>query len=154
MRIALFPLKLFLNSESPERIWLNEFIYPNPSIRFVATINYCYLTATYLSLITYSQKALSVFPNSQTSDIQGPRYSGKGNECHSVLVNSVASVVSHSLWSHGLSPPGSSVHRVLQTRILEWVLADPGIGPASPALQADSLASSHQEARMSQHHHT
>ena len=47
------------------------------------------------------------------------------------------------------SPPGSSVHRILQARILEWVamhpsrdLSDPGIepmSPVSPALQADSL---------------
>ena len=47
------------------------------------------------------------------------------------------------------SPPGSSVHRILQARILEWVamptsrnLPDPRIKPkfpASPALQVDSL---------------
>ena len=41
---------------------------------------------------------------------------------------------------------GSSVHGILQARILEWVaicspgdLPDPGINPGSPALQADSL---------------
>ena len=46
------------------------------------------------------------------------------------------------------SPPGSSVYRILQARILEWValpsprdLPDPGIKPRSPALQADSLPS-------------
>ena len=46
------------------------------------------------------------------------------------------------------SPPGSSVHGILQARILEWVaisypgdLSDPGIEPGSPALQADSLPS-------------
>ena len=40
---------------------------------------------------------------------------------------------------------GSSVHGILQARILEWVafpsagdLPDPGIKPGSPALQADS----------------
>ena len=40
--------------------------------------------------------------------------------------------------------PGSSVHGIFQARILEWVafpfpgdLADPGIKPESPALQAD-----------------
>jgi len=39
------------------------------------------------------------------------------------------------------SPPGSSVHGLLQARILEWVaiptpgnLPDPGIEPVSPAL--------------------
>ena len=44
------------------------------------------------------------------------------------------------------SPPGSSVHGILQARILEWVaisffrdLPDPGIEPRSPVLQADSL---------------
>ena len=44
------------------------------------------------------------------------------------------------------SPPGSSVHRILQARILEWGaisssgdLPNPGIEPGSPALQADSL---------------
>ena len=52
------------------------------------------------------------------------------------------------------SPPGSSVHGILQARILEWVampsspdLPDPGMEPASPvssAWQADSLPPSHQ----------
>ena len=49
------------------------------------------------------------------------------------------------------SPPGSSVHGVLQARMREWVaipfsrprdlLPDPGIELGSPALQADSLLS-------------
>ena len=46
------------------------------------------------------------------------------------------------------SPPGSSVHGVLQARILEWVafpspgdLPDPGVESQSSALQADSLLS-------------
>ena len=49
------------------------------------------------------------------------------------------------------SPPGSSVHGILQARILEWVprpspgdLPNPGIKPWSPVLQADSLPLSHQ----------
>ena len=44
------------------------------------------------------------------------------------------------------SPPGSSVHGILQARTLEWVaypfsseLPDPGIEPGTPVLQADSL---------------
>ena len=60
--------------------------------------------------------------------------------------------VSHSVMSlcdlMDCSPPGSSVHGILQARILEWVailsprdLPDPGIKPRSPALQADSLPS-------------
>ena len=43
------------------------------------------------------------------------------------------------------SPPGSSVHGILQARILEWLpcpppqdLPDPGTEPKSPALKADS----------------
>ena len=44
------------------------------------------------------------------------------------------------------SPPGSSVHGILQARILETFtspgdLPDPGIEPRSPALWADSLLS-------------
>ena len=44
------------------------------------------------------------------------------------------------------SPPGSPVHGILHTRILEWVtfsspedLHEAGIEPGSPALQADSI---------------
>ena len=44
------------------------------------------------------------------------------------------------------SPPGFSVHGILQARILVWVAisffrgsSNPGIKPESPALQADSL---------------
>ena len=46
------------------------------------------------------------------------------------------------------SPPGSSVHGILQARILEWVamlpsgdLPNPEIKPGSPARQAGSLPS-------------
>ena len=46
------------------------------------------------------------------------------------------------------SPPDFSLHGILQAIILEWVafpspgdLPAPGIEPASPALQADSLLS-------------
>ena len=46
------------------------------------------------------------------------------------------------------SPPGSSIHGILQARILEWVAIPfsrgssqpPGIGPRSPSLQVDSLS--------------
>ena len=62
------------------------------------------------------------------------------------------SVKSDCLRPHGLGPPGSSVYGILQARILEWVaifsspgdLSNPGIEPASPALQVDSLPLSHQ----------
>ena len=46
------------------------------------------------------------------------------------------------------SPPGSSVHGILQARVLKWVaisfsrdLPDPGIKPRSPTLRADTLTS-------------
>ena len=46
------------------------------------------------------------------------------------------------------SPPGSSVHGILQARILEWIaipfsrdLPDPGVEPGAPALQEDPLPS-------------
>ena len=46
------------------------------------------------------------------------------------------------------SPPGFSVHGILQARIPEWVaipspgdLPEPGIEPRPPTLQADSLPS-------------
>ena len=51
----------------------------------------------------------------------------------------------------GCSPPGSSVHGILQARILEWVAISfsrgssrPGIQPTSSALQVDSSPQSHQ----------
>ena len=50
------------------------------------------------------------------------------------------------------SSPGSSVHGILQVRILQWVsmppprdLRHPGIEPESPTLKADSLLLSHEE---------
>ena len=46
------------------------------------------------------------------------------------------------------SPPGFSIHGILQARILEWVAisfsrgsSDPGIEPWSPTLEADALTS-------------
>ena len=58
------------------------------------------------------------------------------------------SIVSGSFDPLDCSPPGSSVHGIIQARILEWVafpspgdLPNPGTEPRSPALQADSLPS-------------
>ena len=58
------------------------------------------------------------------------------------------SILSHILRPHGLQPPGSSVHGILQTRLPQWVAMTPpgnrpnsGIEPKSPALQAESLPS-------------
>ena len=58
------------------------------------------------------------------------------------------SVMSDFMTPWTVAPPGSSVHGILQARILEWIaipfsrdLPNPGIEPGSPALQADSLPS-------------
>ena len=58
------------------------------------------------------------------------------------------------------SPPGSSVHEILQARILEWVacpppgdLPNPGIEPSSLALQVDFLLLSHQGSPLYIWHH-
>ena len=68
--------------------------------------------------------------------------------CVCVCVCVSCSVVPNSLWLHGLCWPGSSVHRILQARKLEWA-ASPFSRRSSwfrdrncsPALQADSLPS-------------
>ena len=58
------------------------------------------------------------------------------------------SVVSDALRPQDYSLPDSSVHGVLQGRVLEWVampssgdLPDPGVEHGPPTLQADSLSS-------------
>ena len=63
-----------------------------------------------------------------------------------VLVSQLCLILCSPLVDY--SPPGSSVHGILQARILEWVaipspeaLPSPGIEHGSPALQADSLPS-------------
>ena len=82
---------------------------------------------------------------------------------------SVYICVSHSVVSNSdpmdCSPLVSSVHGILQARILEWVplpspgdLSNPGIKPRPPALQADSLPSespgnSHHSQDTEQFHH-
>ena len=62
-----------------------------------------------------------------------------------VLVTQLCLILCDSM---DCSPPGSSVHGILQARILEWVailfsrdLPHPGIEPRTPVLQIDSLPS-------------
>ena len=73
---------------------------------------------------------------------------GSWCKCHESLENQSVSpsVVSHSFWLHGCRPLGSSVHRILQARILEWVAISFSRGSSGPrdrtwssALHADSL---------------
>ena len=67
--------------------------------------------------------------------------------CSQVKSSQSHSVVSNSYDPMDCSPQGSSVHGILQARILEWVDisfsqgSSPGIKPGSPTLQADSLPS-------------
>ena len=42
------------------------------------------------------------------------------------------SVVSDSLWLHGLQPPGSSVHGILPARMLEWAAVPSSRGSSRP----------------------
>ena len=88
------------------------------------------LCLTLCDLMDYSTPSCSVFHYLQES------------ESVSCLV------LSDSCDFTGCSLPGSSVHRILQASILEWVansfsgdLPDSGIEPWSPTLWADSLQS-------------
>ena len=69
--------------------------------------------------------------------------------CMNIVKWSEVAQLCPTLWDPvDCSLPGSSVHGILQARILEWVaisfsrdLPNPGIEPRSPALQADALPS-------------
>ena len=73
------------------------------------------------------------------------KWTPKVRRCPTCSWGSVrCSVVSDYLWPHGLYPPNSSVHGILQARLLKWDpgdLPDPGIKPRPPALQTNSLPS-------------
>ena len=67
----------------------------------------------------------------------------KGTRKVKVLVAQLCPTLCDSI---DCSPPDSSVHRILQGRILEWLpfpspgdLPHPGVEPESPELQADFL---------------
>ena len=74
-----------------------------------------------------------------------PHPTGPGNH-FSTLFPFSRQVVSESCDPVDCSPPGSSVHGILQARILEWVAISfsrrsswPGVEPGSSAMQAVSL---------------
>ena len=80
----------------------------------------------------------------------GWNYNGKGiTQMVKLYLKCVSRSVVSSLWDPmDCIPPDSSVHGVLQARILEWVaiplsrdLPDLGIEPGSPAVRMDSLLS-------------
>ena len=94
---------------------------------------------------------LLLYIHSHNTGLPFPLILFSGPELLSLLIlggGGPCSVVSDSLRPHGLSPPGSSVHGILQARILEWVAIsysrgspNPEIEPESPALKPDSLPS-------------
>ena len=49
--------------------------------------------------------------------------------------------MSHSVWPHDQSPPGSPVHGILQARILEWAAVSPPKGLLEPEIKPKSLKS-------------
>ena len=75
------------------------------------------------------------------------KYVSLADNCDALSLIHALSVISDSLRPHGLySLPGSSVHGIIQTRILERVaisssrdLPDPGIKQVYPVLQVDSF---------------
>ena len=78
------------------------------------------------------------------------RAAGRRPKCHPPLIVLVSVTQLYPTLCDPMdcSPPGSSVHGLLQARVLEWAaipfsgdLPDPGIKATSPALQADSLPS-------------
>ena len=85
-----------------------------------------------------------------SNDNLNSSYMGKRLVGSFYLVNNVPCSAVQSCLTVGYSPPGSSVHGISQERILEWgAIAfsgdypNPGLEPASPAWQADSLPLSH-----------
>ena len=89
--------------------------------------------------ITHSRRKCKHFSSNTTF---------KNSTIYTKYVCFSCSVVSDSWDPIDCSPPGSSVHGILQTRILECTaipspgdLPNPGIKPGSPALQADYLLS-------------
>ena len=76
-----------------------------------------------------------------TNSIQGSdrppspqSHPGQPEDSHSCTQAGVlgCSVVSNSLWCMDCSPPGSSVHGILQARTLEWVAVPFSRGPSQP----------------------
>ena len=100
-----------------------------------------------------SKEALSIqmrmapAPTSHRLRMESGRTASVQGKCESVkvLVTQSCPTLCDSM---DCSPPGSSVHGILQARILQWVaipspgdLPNPGVKPWSSALQVDSLPS-------------
>ena len=71
-----------------------------------------------------------------------PSHSHKGVPSFSWNCPHVLSRFSHvSLRPYGLSPPGSSVHGILQARVLEWVAMPASMGSSQPRIECKALRS-------------
>ena len=68
----------------------------------------------------------------QTVDTAGGGEDGKIERITLKHRHCECSVVSNPLRPHGYSPPGSSVHRILQARTLEWVALPFFMGSSQP----------------------
>ena len=99
---------------------------------------------------TSSKYNIYLYPHNEAS-INAPRVSywskTLGNLCYCYLVTKSCG----TFWDpKDCSPPGSSVHRISQARIPEWIVIYLSRGsifliqPVSPALQVDSLPLSYQ----------
>ena len=78
---------------------------------------------TVLFLIWLSEITLPCTASSFLTDDQWNAFSRSDNWVliHHLKWKCSRSVVSKSLQSHGCSPPGSSIHRIFQAIVLEWV---------------------------------
>ena len=104
------------------------FLFPSPAVTLVAWVATGY---------QFKTRKMTHAAQSKNQHTLGATHLKCESLSHSVMHNS-CDLMDCSL-------PGSSVHRILEARILEWVAisfsSDPGITPRSPALQADSLLS-------------
>ena len=106
-------------------------------------------------LLTSSQKHFGSIDMYSAQHRVGSKTDRRGLSSRSSLCVCVCACVSHSvvsssLWSHGLYPPGSSVHGISQNTGVDCPfpsagdIPNPGFEPRSPTLQADSFPLSHQ----------
>ena len=119
-----------------------------PAICFVFSTDVCWMNrwTTYCSVVFQSQKDVHFI---NVTESQKPSHTHKASVTHCCAVLDLVAQSCRSLWNPmGCSPPGFSVHGLLQARILEWEAfpfsrgsSQPRIKPRSPALQVDFLPS-------------
>ena len=91
--------------------------WPSPALAvwpasYLIPLHFCSLPCQCDCNTCFARVVLRISTNIRRAP--GTQYQASASVSHSV--------VSNSFWPHGLvSPPGSSVHGILQARILEWV---------------------------------